>query len=78
MRSVMSKSVPNALRIWFVIHFIADISFALPMFLFPIKFLSLLGWINVDPIAARLVAAALFGIGIESLLGRNATVEVEE
>jgi hypothetical protein len=29
----------------------------------------------VDPISTRLVAAALFGIGIESYLGRNAGVE---
>ena len=37
--------------------------------------LTLLGWEAVDPVATRLVAAALFGIGIESLLGRNSTAD---
>ena len=31
-----------------------------------------LGWKTIDPIMTRIVAAALFGIGIESYLGRNA------
>lgn len=35
----------------------------------------MLGWAAVDPIATRLVAAALFGIGIESYLGRNAGLQ---
>ena len=34
------------------------------------------GWTTVDPIATRLVGAALMGIGIESYLGRNASAEV--
>ncbi|MBM7623621.1 hypothetical protein [Sporohalobacter salinus] len=60
------------LRNFFVLHFIVDIIFALPLFLIPRTFLKWFGWQTVDPIATRLVAAALFGIGIESLLGRNA------
>jgi hypothetical protein len=63
--------VPNSLRTWFVIHFLADAIFALPLFLAPRWMLSLLGWPAVDPLATRLVAAALFGIGIQSLLGRD-------
>ena len=63
--------VPRSLRTWFVVHFWADILFALPLFLAPRQFLSLLGWPAVDPLATRLVAAALFGIGIQSLLGRD-------
>lgn len=65
-------NVPNALRKWFVVHFIADILFAVPLFLFPVYFLTQLGWQTIDPYATRIVAAALFGIGIESFLGRNA------
>ena len=71
----MSKNAPKALKIWFTIHFIADVIFALPLMIFPVKFLTLLGWQSIDPISARLVAAALFGIGIESFLGRNASVD---
>ncbi|MCO4760956.1 MAG: hypothetical protein KC502_05590 [Myxococcales bacterium] len=70
-----TSSVPGALRKWFVVHFWADILFALPLFVAPQAVLSLVGWQQVDPITARLVAAALFGIGIESLLGRNADAE---
>lgn len=64
--------VPRSLRIWFVVHFWLDLLFAVPLFLSPRWTLSLFGWTAIDPVATRLVAAALFGIGIESLLGRNA------
>jgi hypothetical protein len=67
--------VPRSLRTWFVIHFVADILFAVPLFLAPVATLRLLGWSAVDPAATRLVAAALFGIGIQSLLGRNEGAE---
>lgn len=68
-------TVPKTLRTLFVIHFLADISFAIPLLVIPERFLTFLGWTVADPFAARLVAAALFGIGIESLLSRNATPE---
>ena len=66
--------VPNALKKWFVVHFAADVLFAVPLFLFPHAFLSFLGWQTIDPFATRIVAAALFGIGIESFIGRNADI----
>jgi len=69
------NAVPKALRTWFVVHFIADIIFAIPLMIAPIVTLKYLGWTSVDPIATRMVAAALFGIGIESLLSRNAGLE---
>ncbi len=65
----VTPDVPRILRLFFIIHFALDILFAIPMFFAPIRFLSFLGWINIDPVTTRLVAAALFGIGIESLLG---------
>lgn len=68
--------VPPLLRASFVVHFVADLLFAVPLFLAPEVVLRLFGWTHVDPLSARLVAAALFGIGIESWLGRNASVEV--
>jgi len=70
------KEVPSSLRTWFVIHFVADMLFGIPLLLFPEAVMPLLGWIFVDPIATRVVGAALMGIGIESYLGRNASIEV--
>jgi len=72
---VNDKSVPYSLRIWFVIHFALDTLFAIPLMLVPVNTLNFFGWQTIDPIATRVVAAALFGIGIESLLGRNAGVD---
>ena len=66
-------TVPNSLKKWFVIHFIIDIIFAIPMFLFPEEFLNLLEWQSIDPLTTRLVGAALFAIGIESYMARNAS-----
>ncbi len=70
--NLQDQSVPTALRKWFVVHFAADLLFAIPLMLFPDFTLRLFGWQVVDVIGARIVAAALFGIGIESYLGRNA------
>ncbi|MBN2503224.1 MAG: hypothetical protein JXB38_20775 [Anaerolineales bacterium] len=70
-----TQVAPQTLSNWFVVHFIADLLFAVPMMLIPEQFLSWLGWQTIDPIATRLVAAALFGIGIESWLGRNASLD---
>jgi hypothetical protein len=67
--------VPRSLRLWFVVHFYADVLAAVPLFLAPREVLGWLGWTTIDPLATRLVAAALFGIGIESYLGRNADLE---
>lgn len=71
----MPREVPDSLRTWFVVHFVADLAAALPLFVAPRAVLGALGWAAVDPIATRLVAAALLGIGIESLLGRRASAE---
>lgn len=72
-------SAERQVSIWlsrfFVLHFVIDIIFALPLFFFPETFLGFLGIETFNPLFVRLVAAALFGIGIESLLGRNGSVE---
>ena len=78
---VMEVSPPRVshvsplLRGLFVVHFVADIIFAIPLFVAPQWTLIQFGWTEaaIDPLTTRLVACALFGIGIESLLGRNAT-----
>jgi len=67
-----NPAVPASLRTWFVVHFLVDILFAVPLMLAPVYTLTIFGWQQVDPFTARLVAAALFAIGIESYLGRNA------
>lgn len=67
------REVPGALRNWFVFHFVADMLFAVPLMIAPAWLLGLFGWEVIDPFTARLVGAALLAIGIESLLGRNAT-----
>ena len=56
-----TEPVPNGLRSWFVIHFVADILFAIPLLLFPQALLNLLSWQTYDPIMTRLVGAALMG-----------------
>jgi len=67
--------VPAGLRTWFVIHFAVDMFFGIPLLLFPHLILPFFGWVSYDPITSRLVGAALMGIGLESLLGRNASAE---
>lgn len=74
--AVRPTSVPVALRRWFIVHFVADWLFAVPLFFFPEVFLGALGWQQVDPVTARATAAALVGIGTQSLLDRGAGIQV--
>ena len=66
--------VPLSIRIWFVIHFFFDLIFAIPLLLFPSQTLAFFG-IFGDAILARIIGAALIGIGGASLIERNATKE---
>lgn len=66
-----TPAVPVALRRWFVAHFAVDWLVGVPLFVAPEATLKLFGWHEVDPIATRLFAAALLGIGGQSWLGRN-------
>jgi len=70
------KEVPNSLRIWFVIHFAVDMLVGIPLLIFPELVMPLLGWTTIDPIASRVVGAALMGIGIESFLERSSSADV--
>ena len=67
--SEKKDQVPNGLRTWFVIHFVADVLFAIPLLVFPQALLNLFGWGTYDPIMSRLVGAALMGIGSHCLAG---------
>lgn len=64
-------AVPARLRFWFVVHFVVDMVFALPLLLAPAQLLGALGFANPDPATSRLVGAALTAIGVQSLLGCN-------
>ena len=64
--------IPSGLKTWFVIHFVADMLFAIPLLLLPELILPWFGWESFDPVMPRLVGAALLGIGGESLFSRNA------
>lgn len=76
MKPTLTTDVPQNLKRWFVIHFITDMVFAIPLLFIPEIIMPLFGWEIVDPITSRLVGAALLGIGAESYLGRNAGLEV--
>jgi hypothetical protein len=54
--------IPKSLRVWFTIHFIVDMLFAIPLIVFPTTFLSFFGFTG-ELMFARLVGAALIGIG---------------
>ena len=58
-----------------MIHFFVDILVAVPLFFTPKLVLSLVGFENHNVVLARIIAAALMGIGIESFLGRKASKE---
>jgi hypothetical protein len=68
--------VPKSLRRWFLAHFLIDWAFGLPLLFAPAWTLSLLGFIEENSLAARLVGAALLGIGGASFLVRDAGAEV--
>jgi len=66
-----TNNVPRSLRVWFIIHFVVDYAFGIPLMIAPQFVLGLFGFVNMDVLAARLVAAAFLSIGGVSLLVRN-------
>ncbi|MBD3248405.1 hypothetical protein GF382_03925 [Candidatus Falkowbacteria bacterium] len=69
------QKIPRSLKIWFSIHFVIDIILALPLFFFPQEAMAFFGFTVIDKYMARLVAAALAGIGGVSLLSKEKGVE---
>ena len=63
--------IPAGLRAWFTAHFFVDVLLAAPLLLAPEALLPRLGFTAFDPVSPRLVGAALLGIGLQSLRGRN-------
>lgn len=74
MNNTSEAIAPSGLRTSFVVHAIADLLFGIPLFFAPAFTLGLFGWQSIDTISARIVAAALFGIGIESWIGRSSSL----
>ena len=68
--------VPQSLRTGFIIHFIVDFIFGIPLLLFPAETLHLFGFQTSELLTARLVGAALLGIGGVSFLVRDETEAV--
>ena len=67
--------VPESLRKWFIVHFVIDILFAIPLIFFPLKLFNFFEISNVDPLMSGLVGAALIGIGGASLLNHKRNKE---
>lgn len=68
-------NIPHSLRRWFLLHLIVDYAIAVTFFFFPYQTLQVFGWKTVDPLAARLVAAALLAIGGTYVIARHADTE---
>lgn len=64
-------NIQKSLRAWFVIHFVADMIFGLPLLFMPAQTLALFGFETAETLTARLVGAALIGIGGNSLFMRK-------
>ena len=57
------KQVSKSLRVWFKIHFIVDFLIAIPLIFFTKWTLGLFGFPLENLVFARLIGAALIGIG---------------
>jgi hypothetical protein len=68
--------VPPTLRTWFVVDAAVDVLTALALLAAPELVLGQLGWKPIDPIATRLVGAAMLAMGAQSYFGRDAGADV--
>ncbi len=70
----MKRGVPKSLRIWFLIHFAVDTIFAILLIFFPRIMMNFFNFYGATALA-RMVGAALFGIGGASFFTYNASRE---
>ena len=70
------KQLPKYLPVWFVVHFVIDIIFAIPLLFFTEQFLQYLHFSDENLVFVRLVGAALIGIGGVSFVMHKEGVEV--
>jgi hypothetical protein len=62
----------RALRTVFLVHAAVAVVFGVPLLIVPGRFLTWVGWAPIDPIAGRLVGAALLALGWGSYRGWQA------
>jgi hypothetical protein len=67
----------KGLKWLFLIHTVVAAIFGLALLLAPGQFLGAIGWAPVDPIASRLLGAALLALGWSSFRGWRATDRAE-
>ena len=65
--------ISSPLRLTFLIHFFVGIIFGLIYLIFLEFYNTLVGWTYDDPIAGRVLGAALIGFGVASLLAWRET-----
>ena len=70
-----TMAIPKSLQRWFIIHFVVDVIFAIPLIFSPIWILGLFGLPASESVMARLVGAALIGIGGASFFSYKRTKE---
>lgn len=69
----MPSQISKQLKILFLIHFFVSIIMGLVFLIFIEAFVSLIQWPNPDPVAGRLLGAALIGFSASSLLAWRET-----
>lgn len=68
--------IPQSLKYWFILHFVLDMLFAIPLIAAPVATLTYFGFEITEPaLMARLVGAALIGVGGTSLLAHKKGLE---
>ncbi|MFX0108982.1 MAG: hypothetical protein ACFE7R_11910 [Candidatus Hodarchaeota archaeon] len=60
--------LPSFLRYLFLVHFVVALAYGVWFFTLPQTWVDLTGWPYYDPLAGRVMASMLIGLGIASLL----------
>lgn len=69
----MNKSIPQGLKIAFLVHLAISLVFGLLLFIIPGRFLRFTDWQPIDPVTSRLLGAALLAMALGDWLCYQAT-----
>ena len=69
----MKEQITKPLKLTFLIHFFAGIFLGIVFLLFTETFTTVTGWPYLDPVAGRIMGAALVGFSLGSLLAWRET-----